>query len=76
LLNEYHHSKPKKAKPWPEDILRIRATIYKQRHVHSKHIKRKSEKFVVGVSKSFGGGKGDGADGQSVFDDYEYDNHE
>jgi len=44
LLNEYHHSKPKKAKPWPEDILRIRATIYKQRHVHSKHIKRKSKK--------------------------------
>ena len=43
LLNEYHHSKPKKAKPWPEDILRIRATIYKQRHVHSKHIKRKSK---------------------------------
>ena len=43
LLNEYHHSKPKKSKPWPEDILRIRATIYKQRHVHSKHIKRKSK---------------------------------
>ena len=44
LLNEYHHSKPKKSKPWPEDILRIRATIYKQRHVHSKHMKRKSKK--------------------------------
>lgn len=43
LLNEYHHSKPKKSKPWPEDILRIRATIYKQRHVHSKHIRRKSK---------------------------------
>ncbi|CAL6334727.1 unnamed protein product [Bathycoccus prasinos] len=44
LLNEYHHSKPKNSKPWPEDILRIRATIYKQRHVHSKHMKRKSKK--------------------------------
>ena len=52
LLNEYHHSKPKKAKPWPEDILRIRATIYKQRHVHSKHMKRKSKKSSSSASQN------------------------
>ena len=52
LLNEYHHSKPKKSKPWPEDILRIRATIYKQRHVHSKHMKRKSKKSSSSASQN------------------------
>jgi hypothetical protein len=40
LLNPYHNA----SQPWPEDILRIRANIYKQRHLHSKAIAKQNNR--------------------------------
>ena len=37
MLNPYHNA----SKPWPDDILRIRAKIYKHRHVQSKRVAAK-----------------------------------
>ena len=40
MLNPYHNA----SQPWPEDILRIRANIYKQRHLHSKAIAKQNNR--------------------------------